>query len=296
MFNAHAFKYKMKRCATWGDSLNQDQAAGRWKWTEKCDENFQALVTQFPQMNPSRYLQDSNGNNRRTYPVYSVINVNLPEEHNGYYTNPKNWFAPSSAPKGNADLESACKKPAGYQIGFICLSSCYTPDMLLSFSSGDVDVESAYLDNLQDILTISPESTIEKMLFEYKPVANHIRSVVDGKHEIIKFLTNSGKILKVTPNHPLIDGKGRMIRADQFKKGDYLVNTEGEREQIVALSQETYKGKVYNVDVNASQYTEKVIVAQGLLSGDLSFQNENTKYLERVLFRMNAVPEKFLRR
>lgn len=292
--DSYAFKYKMKRCATWGDSLSQEQAKGRWEWTEKCDKNYQALIAQFPTMDPSRYLTDSNGGTRRTYPVYAVIDVSLPEEHAGYYTNPKGWYAPIKAPKGDADLEQACAKPSNYQIGFICLSSCYTPDMMVSFSSGDVDVESAYLENMQNLLTVSAESSLEKLAFSYKPVRHHIRSVIDGEHQIINFLTETGKVLKVTPNHPLVNGKGEMQRADKFNQGDFLVNIDGQKERIVALNNEQYHGKVYNLEIDSDLYTEKILVAQGLLSGDLSYQNENTKYLERILFRMNGISDEFL--
>lgn len=292
--NAFAFKYKMKRCATWGDSIDQESAKGRWEWTQKCDKTYNALIAQFPTMDPSRYLTDSNGSTRRTYPVYAVINLSVPEEHPSYYSNPNNWFAPTRAPKGDADLETACAMPDNYQIGFICLSSCYTPDMMLSFNVGDVDVESAYLENLQDILTVSAESTIEQMAMQFRPVKHHIRSVIDGKHEILKFLTDSGKVLKVTPNHPLINGHGQMIRADRFKEGDFLVNVDGAKEKIVALTASEYHGKVYNVEIDADHYTDQILVAQGLLSGDLTFQNENTRYLERILFRMNGISDEFL--
>jgi hypothetical protein len=292
--SSYAFKYKKARCATWGDSLDQPSAKGRWEWTAKCDKYYDSLVQQFPEMAPSRYLEDENGNNRRTYPVYAVINTSLPEEHAGYYTNPKNWFAPTRAPKGEADLDSACAIPDKYRIGFICLSSCYTPDMMLSFNIGDVDVESAYQENLQDILSVSAESTIEKMVMQYRPVKNHIRSIIDGKHEIIKFLTDSGKVLKVTPNHPLVNGNGQMMRADRFKQGDFLVNVDGGKEKIVALTGQEFHGKVYNVEIDANHYTDQILVAQGLLSGDLSFQNENTRYLERILFRMNGISDEFL--
>lgn len=293
--DSYAFKYKMKRCATWGDSLDQNQAKGRWEWTEKCDQNYQALIAQFPTMDPSRYLTDSNGGTRRTYPVYAVIDVSVPEEHPGYYTNPNGWYAPFTAPQGDANLEQACAKPSQYQIGFICLSSCFTPDMMVSFSSGDVDIESAYLENMQELLTVSSNSTFENLDLSYKPVRHHIRSVIDGDHKIINFLTETGKVLKVTPNHPLINGRGEMLRADRFKRGDFLVNIDGQKERIVALNNEKYHGKVYNLEIDANLYTEKILVAQGLLSGDLTFQNENTKYLERVLFRMNGISDEFLR-
>ena len=292
--NAFAFKYKMKRCSTWGDSLDQSRAKGRWEWAQKCDKTYKALIAQFPTMDPSRYLTDSTGGVRRTYPVYAVINLSVPEEHPKYYTNPKKWYAPTRAPKGNAGTKAACAMPDKYQIGFICLSSCYTSDMMLSFNIGDVDVESAYLENLQDILTVSADSTIEKMIMQYRPVKNHIRSVIDGRHEIINFLTESGKILKVTPNHPLINGSGQMLRADDFKLGDFLVNVDGAKERIISLNRDKYYGKVYNVEIDANHYTDQILVAQGLLSGDLSFQNENTRYLERILFRMNGISDDFL--
>ncbi len=107
----------------------------------------------------------------------------------------------------------------------------------------------------------------------------------DTEHKVIDFHMRSGRVLRVTPNHPVLAADGSMKRADEFKVGDSLVELGGRLDPIVSLVANMHFGKVYNVFVKSSEPQRNVVVTNGYLNGTAFFQNEGASHLNKVLLR-----------
>src|SRR5690606_13460272 len=83
--NSYAYEINMARCATWGDSLDANQAAGRWQWAKACDPTIKLLAEQMPHLLPPENGRDEAGRDRRTYPVYGAGSK-------GNWVNPHRYF------------------------------------------------------------------------------------------------------------------------------------------------------------------------------------------------------------
>jgi len=277
--------YVKGRCEKWGEpSLDIPQAKERMGWAKKCDKRLQQILSFDPDIFPDK--RDIDGHERWMYPIYGTY------DESGKAQNPKNWFAPRSR-------EAACdgpnKFPEGYRIVGACFGGCFTPDQMIFFGEESLSIKKAKESRVSFVPTLSQDSTLENPIFTLKPVRDYITSIKAGDHAILNLTSISGKTLKVTQDHPLIDGQGRMRIAESFKVGEFLVNQFGGKEKIISIEKKNYFGKVYNIDIQSKDLSGKILVAQGFLTGDVSFQNEGTKYLNQVILRFNNIPDSLLK-
>lgn len=82
--------------------------------------------------------------------------------------------------------------------------------------------------------------------------------------------------LKVTPNHPILLHDNRVVRADKLQVGDKLVNMDGSIARVSDITIEPTLRDVYNFVVDADTPMSHIIVAGGLLSPDLWWQERLT--------------------
>ena len=268
--------YNQSRCTNWGsDNLTIPEAQERHAWAEKCDPRV-ALMRQIePDYLPA--FQMINGAKRWVYPIFGVVK-------NGVASNPNNYFAPRNRNAG-------CNLPSGYKIVGVCLGGCFTPEQIILFSDGAYPIAEAKEKQIAKVMGLSADSTVGTLSFEERKVRGFHASIKKGDHLILKIKTKSGGELRVTEEHPLVDGEGRMQAAGTLVAGDTLMTEFGEADEIASIEKEDFFGKVYNVDVDSDELEGKVIVAQGFLSGDVSFQNENTKFLNQLVVRMSYIPD-----
>lgn len=269
----------------------RSQLQGQGKVSVKAEHDYEMWNSIYSII--SSYAGNLYTASRWFYPAYGVMSAT------GVASNPEMLVAPKNQAEGCdqayrvnesgvvGDAVPGANLLDRYRLVAMCVSGCYTPDQQIRFSEGYLDIKDASTRRVSKIQALNPDSVLERPAFEEADVAAYTIDVVDSWQEILEIKTLSGKAIRVTPGHPLLDATGSMRRADQFARGDLLVEETGAPDPIESVVGSNYYGKVYNVRLTSEDPASNVIAAQGLLTGSVYFQNEGTSELNRALFRVN---------
>ncbi|MEW6055809.1 MAG: Hint domain-containing protein [Bdellovibrionota bacterium] len=256
------FNVSPARCET--DSLSIPEGRGRIQWAIRTPNIMAA---------EANILSNEIAKERPKYPTYGFW-----DEERQVYTNPIGWRAPT-------DIAAAPEVPTGYEIMGLCTAGCYAKGQKVWIKMGYAEVDQLNLFDAPEIYTLTKESTLERLRYKLTPVKSYTVSATDASQEIVDIYTESGRRLSVTTNHPMMLDAGVMVEAATLKMNDFLFGVDGLRDRVVRLEHKTTFGKVYNVEVDSTDLLENVIVAEGLLTGALYYQNEGVEHLNRVLLR-----------
>lgn len=173
-----------------------------------------------------------------------------------------------------------------FYVNGYCEASCYAPDQRLLFAGGEVAILDALNQRRDDLMTLSPGSTLDAVKLIKGKTFSYTAETRDTKHTIYSITTVSGGTLRVTDEHPVINGEGRMVQAKTLKVGEDLVRADGTMDRIVRIDQVSHFGKVYNLAPMSEDLVSNVLVAQGFLVGSSRYQNDDVGYINRIiLFR-----------
>lgn len=256
-----------RRCAE--DYLEPHEAVERLHWALKC-----GLISQ-------KVLNENVGKERPIYPVF-----HYPGQNPIIIRTPKSRGMPCLAElNGNRVFDGEISRA-------FCTASCYTPDQRILFENAEFEIIDAFLNMETSIVTVSRNSTLEKINFTTSPVRSFTEELTETNHKILHIQTSSGANLKVTLNHPLVTSTGHMKEARALRVGDSLLLHTGIPDLIIDIDEIDYFGKVYNVDPKTDHFLEKIVVAEGLLNGSSWYQNDGVMHLNRVVFRESILAEK----
>lgn len=259
---AHAAPTLEARCEE--DSLDPDQARGRNAWAERCGYLPEGLTAE-----DLNHVFDGGGFDGR--PVYPIFREPGTLSMAGYR-------APVVA-------DAPCDKPANLTYMDLCTSSCYTPAMRILLPEGYIPVKRALEDAHPHVIAVSTKSTLGDIRFVKKEVEAYTRSLTETEHAIVVLRTELGRIIKVTPNHPLVSADGRFVDARNVRKGDSLLNVQGRQERIASVQKEAFRGKVYNLRPKGERLKNHIVVAEGFLAGSSWVQNIKLDDLRRQVLR-----------
>lgn len=269
--------YVARRCSQ--DSLDTSAAKGRYEWMVKC-QNQLPIIKEFLTNFANKTITiggkkvSLTGTRRYLYPTFM----------NHAYSPEKPWIAPTkkSAP---------CVMPDTVYVATLCVSSCATPEqqILAQESANDqlkyVPFIEALTKNMAFVGTLqSAQSMGSKAVIKSK-VDQWVTELMDSEHDILVFKMKSGRELKVTPNHPIVNAEGMMQVAEDFKVGESLVEVGGILDPILSITPTKHFGKVYNIFVQSNAVHKNIVVINGYLNGSAYFQNEGATELNRALFR-----------
>ena len=264
------------RCAS--DQLfNNTQANERIEWSLRCGQ-----ITAQQAFDHRSFFDPSSGSiqpkSLYTYPVFGWPASTA--------SNAIVWVAPT-------DRNASCTVPysaahGGYaRVVTDCVIGCYTPEQKLRFSTGEVTIREAMQSHRTDVVTLSPDATMDRLSFQTGQVVAYTADVVDAEQPILNIRTRLGGHLRVTTNHPILDGTGVMKQADAFQEGDELVREDGSLDPIASIEKELYFGKTYNLKPSTYDTTTNIVVAQGFLNGSGRYQDKTVTESNRVLLRQN---------
>ena len=227
---------------------------------------------------------------RPLYPTFgSLYDINSPSN--------KQLFPHPMLADCNFYLDRYGTQPAtGYDfyINGYCEASCYTPEQKVLFSDGYQSIVDATASLREDVVTLTPDSTLDDIQLQVGRTHSFTKEIRDTNHPIVEVRTASGGLVRVTVEHPVINGQGRIVAAQTLKVGDELVKADGTRDEIVEINRTTHYGKVYNLRPAATELVSHVLVAEGYLMGSSLFQNDEVGYMNRtLLFRhtpANLIP------
>ncbi|MEI6790756.1 MAG: Hint domain-containing protein [Myxococcaceae bacterium] len=97
--------------------------------------------------------------------------------------------------------------------------------------------------------------------------------------------TQSGQKLAITPDHAVLLIDGRMVAAETLKLGQLMVSDKGVPDEVVKISERTIQGDVLNVLTSGKSYLSHLVLAEGLIVGDLIWQNSLKSELNSVILR-----------
>lgn len=105
-----------------------------------------------------------------------------------------------------------------------------------------------------------------------------IKRIVAGpeKLPLVVFETVSGQKIRVTSTHPMQTDKG-IKGAEDISIGDQLKLENGSFVALKKVTRQAYSDQVYNVELEGSQEADHLVIANGLVSGDLYLQNNLPK-------------------
>lgn len=178
---------------------------------------------------------------------------------------------------------AAAQWASDYFVIAYCESSCYAPDQSLRFGDGDVNIVDAMKDQRDDLVTLSPDATIDNLATQTSRVYSYTSETRDGEHLLYTLTTASGGWLRVTNEHPVLTSEGRLLKAEKLREGDELLKVDGTPDPIVTIEKSTYFGKVYNIKPVSRAPVANILIAQGYLVGSARFQNDDVGYMNRVL-------------
>ncbi|HRK03112.1 MAG TPA: hypothetical protein PLH57_10655 [Oligoflexia bacterium] len=316
--SAESFKWNRSRCQAEGDDLPNDTAltGGRFAWVRKClgeriayfgekekhakqaqdgmEVVYRSEGVRFrSQLSLLNIFENAKVDGRYFYPLVGkiVFTEEVQDEKivpqfsiENTYDNggtEARYVAPTSE-------SAACDWPEGFGLAAMCVGGCYTPEQIVLFSDGYKEIGSVIGGPGLELVTVHRESTSDSLKFTITPLEAMIASLQEGWNSIVEIQTLSGKMLRVTANHPMLTAKGVMVRADHLGESDLLVNEQGEPEAILAIAAGNYYGKVYNVQPATGDLLENIVVSNGLLTGSNYYQNEGVQNLNRQLLRLNV--------
>jgi hypothetical protein len=167
----------------------------------------------------------------------------------------------------------------------LCVAGCYAEDTALQFADGPMGIKAAALSSKANLVTLSPDATLDNLTLMNNQVDRYTTDVVEGTQTIYTLRMSSGGQLRVTNEHPLLGPDGIIRQAQMLEVGDTLVRADGKSDPIVSIEIEKMFGKVYNVRPVTTDYVSNIVVAEGYLNGSLRYQNEFLDTVNSLILR-----------
>lgn len=193
------------------------------------------------------------------------------------------WRAPITKDK-------PCTIPPGYAMRGFCHRGCFAPMELLLFPGGHQYVSIAAEQNEEVILGVHRDASLDNLSFEKVAVKSFVYDLFDSRQEVRVITVESGEEIRVTFDHPMVIADGSMKSAGELKEGDQLLRHDGVSLEVVELTKETFKGRVYNVLPRTWNKKNNILVVNGFLTGSMRYQNKAIEWLNRKLLR-RSLPE-----
>jgi hypothetical protein len=202
------------------------------------------------------------------------------------------WFIPDASI--GTLTPTVCNTPEDTIPGFfptnvsnagLCVAGCYLESVALQFVDGTMGIKAASDARKMDLVTLSPDATLDNLQFTNNTVRRYVRDLVESVQEIYTLTMRSGGQLRVTSEHPLLTSDGVIRQAQQLQLGNELLLATGKPDAIVDISVEKLRTKVYNVEPVTTDYVSNIVIAGGYLNGSLRYQNEFLNTINALILR-----------
>lgn len=165
---------------------------------------------------------------------------------------------------------------AGPQIYDFCPRGCFADDteILSSIGSkGELNYTPASKVTFDTPLTTVADSA---ELGTMSLTGRGIDRIVYGPEtpDLVVFTLANGTVLRVTVHHPMVLDDGMIVEAEKVPEGSAFVGVDGESVPVVSIGHEKTDGNVFNFQTDGESQLSHIIVAHGVLVGDLKLQNE----------------------
>jgi hypothetical protein len=157
-----------------------------------------------------------------------------------------------------------------------CPMGCFAADtQILGSVTGDTEASyaPASMFNLQStLMSMTDEASLNAVTLTTRPVERFVHGPEEPPLFVFK-LTN-GSTLRVTQHHPMVLHNGQIIEAAKVDEHMTFVGVDGKRVAITSITREKAIGDVFNFQTAGDTQLSHIIVAEGVLVGDLKLQND----------------------
>ena len=165
---------------------------------------------------------------------------------------------------------------AGPAIFDFCPAGCFAAaTQILTSVPGDGEAGYTAASRITSQATLMSMAD-EASLSEVTVTASSIKRIVHGPEQppLYVFLLANGATLRVTQHHPMVLDNGRIIEANQVDPQMSFIGVDGESVAIKSITREVATDEVFNFQTAGDTQLSHIIVAEGILVGDLRLQNE----------------------
>lgn len=122
------------------------------------------------------------------------------------------------------------------------------------------------------VLALSNDSTMQAFALEPRG----LRRIVHGPEEpdLYVFHLENGRALRLTSHHAVVLADGTVVEAEDVASGASFVDSEGTPVAVVHITREHTDSEVFNLWTESDAVQGHIIVAEGVLVGDLQLQND----------------------
>jgi hypothetical protein len=165
---------------------------------------------------------------------------------------------------------------AGLQLYDFCPLGCFASDtqLLTGITSGNKAsyAQASALDSPGALMSMTEDATLDDVLL----APQSIKRMVHGPEQadLYVFQLANGATLRVTSHHPMVLDNGKIAEAAQITTRMSFVGIDGTSVAIQAITREKTPNDVFNFETASETLLGHVIVAEGVLVGDLKLQNE----------------------
>jgi hypothetical protein len=128
--------------------------------------------------------------------------------------------------------------------------------------------------------SVRPQSTLMSMtddatLGDVVLGAQTVKRTVFGPEDqpLFVFTLANGSTLRVTEHHPMVLDSGKIVEAAQVASGMSFVGLDGQSVSVSTVTREKATADVFNFETAGEAQLNHIIVAEGVLVGDLKLQN-----------------------
>lgn len=164
----------------------------------------------------------------------------------------------------------------GFRVFDFCPEGCFAGDteILTELSSlGGTSYRAAELVTPKSpMVSLADGASFDDVSLTQRSTKRIVRGPEDG--ELYVFALSNGRTLRVTTHHPMVLDNGQIIAASKVAAKMSFVGLDGQPVAITAITREQPTGDVYNFETGGDTQMSHIIVAEGVLVGDLKIQNE----------------------
>lgn len=163
---------------------------------------------------------------------------------------------------------------AGIGIITICPVGCFeenTAILALDEQGDEAWVAAKDITMEHQLMSLGRDALLSAPSLDSQAIARRVYG--DEALDLYVFSMSNGRKLRVTHEHAMVLASGHIVQAKEVVAGDLFIGTDGSEVMVEQVSREPTSADVYNFSVAAESLQEHVIVAEGVLVGDLTWQN-----------------------
>jgi len=133
------------------------------------------------------------------------------------------------------------------------------------------------------LFALNEEATLSRPTFNTQSILASTKG--EEIPALFVFELDNGHSLKVTQNHGMLLSDGRVVEARTLDTGAEFVALDGSTVRVNNLRFETTTQDVYNFEVDSLGLAGHIIAAEGVLVGDMAWQNQLGRELGSIAVR-----------